>query len=94
MADTTFVSDKHLTLVCYLDLGRGNLNFMHDTPSHFAFSFYEIDSIPFIGFSVMADTRFVSVKPLTLDCDLDLGRGNINFVRDTPSYFALSFYKI
>ena len=54
----------------------------------------KFDSIPFIGFSVMADTRFVSVKPLTLDCDLDLGRGNINFVRDTPSYFALSFYKI
>ena len=36
------------------------------------------------------DTRFVNNKPLTLDCDLDLGRGNLNFVCDTPSHFALS----
>ena len=39
----------------------------------------------------MADTGFVSDKPLTFDCDLDLGRENLNFVRDTPSHFALSF---
>ena len=42
----------------------------------------------------MADTPFVSGKPLTFDCDLDLGRGNLYFVRDTPSRFALSFYEV
>ena len=42
----------------------------------------------------MADTRFVSDKRLTLDCDLDLGLGKLNFERDTPSHFALFFYKI
>ena len=41
----------------------------------------------------MAGTIFVSDKPLTLDCDLDLGRGNLNFVRVKPSNFALSFCK-
>ena len=30
----------------------------------------------------MLDTRFVSGKPLTFDCDLDLDRGNLIFVRD------------
>ena len=40
------------------------------------------------------DTQFVSNKYLTFDCDLDLGYGNLNFVRDTPSYFALSFYEV
>ena len=38
----------------------------------------------------MADTRFVSDKRLTIDCDLELGRGNLNFVRDISSHFALS----
>ena len=42
----------------------------------------------------MADIQFVSDKPLTLDWDLDLGRGNLNFVRDTPSYFALSLCEV
>ena len=42
----------------------------------------------------MADTRFVSDKPLTLDCDLELGHGNLNFVRDTPAYFALSYCEV
>ena len=28
-------------------------------------------------------------KPITEDCDLDLGRGNLNFVLDTPSHYAL-----
>ena len=42
----------------------------------------------------MADTRFVSVKPWTLDCDLDLGHGNLNFVRDTPAHITLSFCKV
>ena len=42
----------------------------------------------------MTDTLFVADKPLTFDCDLDLGHGNINLVRDTPSYFALSFCEI
>ena len=41
----------------------------------------------------MADTRFVSDKPLNFDCDLDLGRGNLNFVRNTPFNFVLSFYE-
>ena len=27
------------------------------------------------------------------DCDLDLGRRNLNHVRDTPSHYALSFYE-
>ena len=34
----------------------------------------------------MADTRIVSDRPLTLDSDLDLDHGNLNFVRDTPSH--------
>ena len=37
----------------------------------------------------MAVTRLVNDKPLTFNGDLDLGRGNLNFVRDTPSQFAL-----
>ena len=37
----------------------------------------------------MADTRFVSDIPITFNCDLDLDRGNLNFVRDTPSHLAL-----
>ena len=39
----------------------------------------------------MADTPFVSDKPMTFSCDLDLGRGNINFVHDTHYHFALPF---
>ena len=27
-------------------------------------------------------------EPLTNDCDLDCGRGNLNFVLDTPFYYA------
>ena len=42
----------------------------------------------------MADTCFVSVKPLTFDCDLDLGHGNINFVCDTTSHFGLPFCEV
>ena len=42
----------------------------------------------------MADTLFVSDKPLTFDCDLDLGRVNLNLGRDTPSHFALSFCEV
>ena len=34
------------------------------------------------------NTQFGSDKPFTLDCDLDLGRENLNFVRDTASHFA------
>ena len=42
----------------------------------------------------MTDTRFVNNKPLTFDCDLDFGCENLNFVRDTPAYFALSFCQV
>ena len=38
----------------------------------------------------MADKRFVSDKPLIFDCGLDLGHGNLNFVHDILSHFALS----
>ena len=41
----------------------------------------------------MAGTRFVSDKPLTFDSDLDLGCGNLYFVRG-PSHFALSFREV
>ena len=34
----------------------------------------------------MAATLFLKDKPLTFDCDLDLGRGNLNFVRDTSHF--------
>ena len=37
MADRRFVSDKPLTFDSDLDLGHGNLNFEHDTPSQFDF---------------------------------------------------------
>ena len=36
----------------------------------------------------------VNDKSLTFDCDLDFGRGNLNFVHDTPSHFALSFCRV
>ena len=42
----------------------------------------------------MADTPFVGAKPVTFNRDLDLGCGNLNFVRDTPSHFALLFCEI
>ena len=42
----------------------------------------------------MADKRFVSDKSLTFNCDLDFGRGNLNFVSDILSHFALSFCKV
>ena len=42
----------------------------------------------------MAEAQFVSDKPLTFDCDLDLGRENLNSVCDIPSYFALSFCEV
>ena len=42
----------------------------------------------------MGDTRFVSDKLMTFDCDLDLGYGNLNFVCHTPSHFALSFCEV
>ena len=33
-------------------------------------------------------------KSLTVNCDLDLGRGNPNFVCDTLSHFALPFCEV
>ena len=42
MADIRFVSDKQLTFHCDLDLGRANLDFVHNIVSHFALSFYEV----------------------------------------------------
>ena len=41
MADTRFVSDKHLTFDSDLDLVHGNLNFKRDTTPYFALSFCE-----------------------------------------------------
>ena len=52
------------------------------------------DEIPFTGFLVMDDTRFVCDKPMTFDCDLDLVHGNLNFVHDTTSHVALSFCEV
>ena len=43
---------------------------------------------------VTVDTQFVCVKPLTFYCDLDLGRGNLNFVRDAPSHSALPYLSL
>ena len=42
----------------------------------------------------MADTQFVIDQPLTFDYDLDLGREDLNFVRDTTSQFALSVCEV
>ena len=42
----------------------------------------------------MADTRFLSDKPLIFDCDLNLGCEDLNFVRNIPSHFDLSFREI
>ena len=39
-------------------------------------------------------TKFVSNKYLNFDCDPDLGRGSLNFVRHTPSYVVLSSCKV
>ena len=41
---------------CGLGPGHRNLNFVHDIPSHYALSFYEVSS----NFRVMAETRFVT----------------------------------
>ena len=32
-------------------------------------------------------------QPTTYDCDFDLGCGNLNFVLDTPSHYALPLYE-
>ena len=88
--DTRFVSDKHLSFHCDIDPGHGSLNFVRDIHPYFALFFSQVWLFPFTGFLVMADTRFVSDKRLTIDCDLELGRGNLNFVRDISSHFALS----
>ena len=40
------------------------------------------------------DTQFSNDKPLTLDCDLDCGPVNLNFVFDTHSHFVSSFCEI
>ena len=40
------------------------------------------------------EKQSVSNKSLTFDCDLDLGCENLNFVSDTPFYFALSFFEV
>ena len=37
----------------------------------------------------MADKGFVRNKPLTFDFEIDLDSGNLNFVHDTPSHFAI-----
>ena len=50
MADKRFVSDKPMTFNCDLELDRGNLNFVHDTPYHFALLSVKFDKIPYIGF--------------------------------------------
>ena len=39
------------------------------------------------------DTQFVGNTSFTFDCDLNLGRGKLNFVRNTP-HFVLSFCKV
>ena len=39
----------------------------------------------FIDFELLLRHDF----DLWLDCDLDIGRRNLNHVRDTPSHFAL-----
>ena len=83
-----------MTFVCDIDYGRGNLNFVHDTPSRFALSFCEVDKFLLLFFLVTAVTVIVSVKHLTFDCDLDLGSGTLNFVGDTPSHYAISFCEV
>ena len=40
----------------------------------------------------MADKRFVSDQHLTFDCDLDLGRGNLNVVPDI--FFILHYLSV
>ena len=93
IVDTHFVRDKYLTFNWDLDLGCGNLNFVRHT-SHFALSFYEVWLNSLNRFLSYGWQRFVSHKPLTFDCDVDFGRRNLNFVRDTPSHFSLSFYEV
>ena len=73
MAHTRFVSDKHLTFDSDLDLGCRDLNFKRDTTPFLLYLSLIFYKIPFIGFLFMADTSFVSDKPMTFDCDLDLG---------------------
>ena len=42
----------------------------------------------------MADTQLVKDKPMTFNCALDTGHGNLNFVCDTPSHFVLPFCEV
>ena len=42
MADTRIVNDQPLIFNCDLDLDHGKLNFVHNTPSYFVLSFYEV----------------------------------------------------
>ena len=42
MADTGFVNDQPAIFDCDLNLGQEDLNVVHDTPSHFDFSFCEV----------------------------------------------------
>ena len=53
---------------------------MLDTLSNYALSFCEVQLNSLYQFSVTADTRLVSDKPMYFNCDLNLGCGNINFV--------------
>ena len=41
----------------------------------------------------MTDTQFVSDKPITFNCDLDLDCGSLNFVGNT-SHLALPFCEV
>ena len=49
----------------------------------------KFDLIPYVNVFVMVDKRFVIDKPMTFNCGFDLVPGNLNFVSDTPSHFAL-----
>ena len=40
------------------------------------------------------ETKYVSNKFLTFDCDLDIGHGKLHFFHNTPSNFVLSFYEV
>ena len=62
-----------------------------DTPSYYVLSFCKVI---FKFASVLFELLMRHYFDLRPDCDLDLGRRNLNHVCDTPSHYALSFCEV
>ena len=77
-------------VIVTLDLDNGNQSFVRDTSSFFGLTFYDVLLDLLQPFLVIVDTLSSRYKPMTYDCDLDLGFWNLNFVLDTPFHYVFS----